>query len=249
MLQEGKQALEAHNFKRAEAIFTELAKKEPSATSYGYLAVAELSAGHAAESIAHFAEAHRLGNDSANLHYYWGLAYLQTKAQSPASANCAWRLAKTRNCSRRTQRSASHWSTLDGAKEAIPYLEQARSHSPGDAEIQASLVRAEFESGQTAAALAGIDSAVDAIPENSRLEATLAFLCLHHRQAQKARLLLENASELNPQDATLKLLLADASIKAGEPVEALAVLKGVPEEAGGTGRACFPARQRLPAGG
>jgi tetratricopeptide (TPR) repeat protein len=123
-------------------------------------------------------------------------------------------------------------------KEAEPYLEQARAHSPGDAEIRASLVRAEFEAGETSQALASIDAAVDAIPENSRLDATLAFLCLHHRQAQKARQLLESASESNPQDVTLKLL-AGASLKAGEPVEALAVLKGVPEEAGSRGELAF----------
>ena len=166
LLPEGKQALQAKNFKRAEAIFTELAKKEPTATSYGYLAVAELSAGDAAESLAHFAEAHRLGNDSANFHYYWGLAYLQTKAPSPGIREL--RLALGKNPKLFEANAALGVALLNAglANEAISYLEQARSHSPGDAEIQASLVRAEFESGRTAAALAGIDSAVEAIPEN-----------------------------------------------------------------------------------
>ncbi len=50
---------------------------------------------------------------------------------------------------------------------------------------------------------------------------------------------MENASELRPEDNTLKLLLAQASIKAGEPLEALAVLKGVPAEAGVPGELAF----------
>ena len=52
-------------------------------------------------------------------------------------------------------------------KEAKPYPEQARAHSPSDAEIRANLVRAEFEAGEISQALAGIDAVVDAIPEKT----------------------------------------------------------------------------------
>jgi len=50
MLREGKGALEAKNFNRAEKIFAQLTKQDPSATNYAYLGVAEISgrggAGH-----------------------------------------------------------------------------------------------------------------------------------------------------------------------------------------------------------
>jgi tetratricopeptide (TPR) repeat protein len=239
LLGEGKEELKANDFKGAEKTFTELIKQDPSATNYAYLAVAELSAGAPAQAITHFQKARQLGNDSANLHFYWGMAYLQNKEASSAIRELRAALSKDPKL---VQADAPLGVALlnDGRpKEAVPYLEQARTHSAGDAEVHASLVRAEFEAGEIAKALASIDAAVDAIPENSRLDATLAFLCLHHRQAQKARQLLESASELNPQDVTLKLLLADASVKAGEPVEALAVLKGVPEDAGAPGELAF----------
>ena len=69
MLQDGRAALQANDFKRAEKTFAELVEKDPSATNYAYLAVAELSAGEAAQAIAHFQRARQLGNDSANLHF------------------------------------------------------------------------------------------------------------------------------------------------------------------------------------
>jgi predicted Zn-dependent protease len=239
MLREGKAALEAKDFNQAKKIFAQLAKQEPSATNYAYLAVAEFSAREPARAIEHFKLAHQLGNDSANMHYYWGLAYLQNKA--PDSGIGELRLALSKDPKLQPAAIALGVALVNNghAKEGVPYLEQARTRSAGDAEIQANLVRAKFEAGDTPGALASIDAAIDAIPENARLDATLAFLCLHHRQAQKARQLLENASEVNPQDVTLKLLLADASLKAGEPVEALAVLKGAPEEAGGKGELAF----------
>ena len=84
MLREGKGALEAKDFNRAEKIFAQLAKQEPSATNYAYLAVAEFSAGEPAPAIEHFKLAHQLGNDSANMHYYWGLAYLRNKSPDAA---------------------------------------------------------------------------------------------------------------------------------------------------------------------
>ncbi len=239
MLREGKGALEAKDFNRAEKIFAQLAKQEPSATNYAYLAVAEFSAGEPALAIEHFKQAHQLGNDSANMHYYWGLAYLQNKAPDAGIRELKLALGKDPKLQPAVIALGVALVNNGHSKEGVPYLEQAGKRSLSDAEIQASLVRAKFEAGDTPGALAGIDAAIDAIPENSRLDATLAFLCLHHHQVQKARQLLENASEVNPQDDTLKLLLADASLKAGEPVEALAVLKGVPEEAGGRGELAF----------
>lgn len=46
-------------------------------------------------------------------------------------------------------------------------------------------------------------------------------------KVQRARELLEDANELMPHDSEVALLLAKASLMAGEPIEALAVLQGM----------------------
>lgn len=239
LVRQGKGALESRDFERARKIFAALVREQPSAVSYAYLGVAELSAGDARQATTHFKLSQRLGNDSADLHYYLGLAYLQQREQEPTIRELRRALSQNPKFVRANLPLGAALVNAGRPEEALPYLERARADFPQDAEVRATLVRAEFEAGETSQALANIDQAVDAIPENARLDATLAFLCLHHRQPQKARQLLENASELNPQDAALKLLLADASLKAGEPTEALAVLKGLPEGAGKPGELAF----------
>jgi tetratricopeptide (TPR) repeat protein len=59
------------------------------------------------------------------------------------------------------------------------------------------------------------------------LDVTLATICLSYQVVQRARELLEDANELMPKDPEVALLLAKASLMAGEPVEALAVLQGM----------------------
>ena len=239
LMQSGMTALKSNDFKRAEQIFTVLAKKDPSVANLHYLAIAELSAGDVELAIAKFKQAQRLGDDSPNLHYYLGLAYMQHQEQSAGIRE--FRVALAKDPKLLPAEAALGIALLNAKqpKEALPHLGRARAHSPHDPEIAASFVRAEFDAGDAKKALAGIDEAVDMIPDNPRLDATLAFLCLHHQVAQRARQLLESASELMPQDTTLKLLLAEASLKAGEPVETLAVLKGMPESAGNGGEVAY----------
>ena len=165
LLQEGRRALQANDFKRAQQTFAELIKKDPSATTYAYLAVAELSTGDTAQAIAHFERARQLGNDSANMHYYWGLALLQHKEPNSGIRELREALSKDPELFQADTALGIALVNAGRPKEAVPYLEQARAHSPSDAEIRANLVRAEFEAGETATALAGIDAAVDAIPE------------------------------------------------------------------------------------
>jgi tetratricopeptide (TPR) repeat protein len=238
-LEEAKDALQVKDFQRAVRLFSELVKKDPSAPNFGYLGVAELSAGDSGHAIAHFRRSLELGNDSPNLHYYLGLAYVQHQELEAGIRELRRALSLNPGLFQAEPALGVALVNAGQSREALPYLDRALRHSSKDPEIRASLVRAEFEAGNRSQALASIDEAVDAIPDNPRLAATLAFLCLHHGQTQKARQLLENASELMPQDNTLKLLLADASLKAGEPLEALAVLKGVPQEAGAGGELAF----------
>jgi protein O-GlcNAc transferase len=236
---EGVRALESNDFARAEQIFAELVKADPTATNVAYLAIAESSAGHFDQSLAHFQQAIRLGNDSASLHYYFGLAYLKHGDNDLGIPQ--FKLALEKNPHFDPARVALGAALLNAGRpsQAIPYLEQARVGSAHDAEFWANLVRAYFEAGNRNKALQATDSALDAVPDDPRLASTLAFLCLHHQEPQKARTLLENASELRPQDGDLKILLAETSIKAGEPEEALAVLKDVPAGAGAAGELSF----------
>lgn len=236
---EGLQALRSNDFARAEQIFSDLVKSAPTATNLAYLAIAESSTGRLDESLKHFQEASKLGNDSPDLHYYYGLAYLQRHEYDPGIHQLRLALAKDPRLEGARMALGAALLNAGRAREAIPYLEQARAGSAHNAEVWANLVRAYFEAGERRQALDAADQAIDAVPNEPRLVSTLAFLCLHHQEAQKARVLLESASELAPQDNDLKILLAEASIKAGEPQEALAVLKDVPAAAGAPGELAF----------
>jgi tetratricopeptide (TPR) repeat protein len=236
---DGVQALRSNDFARAEQIFSELVKTAPTATNVSYLAIAEFSAGHVDQSLAHFQQAIRLGNDSASLHYYFGLACLRHGDNDLGIRQLRIVLEKDPHFDPARVALGAALLNAGRAPQAIPYLEQARAGSQHDAEFWANLVRAYFEAGDRKKALETTDNALDAVPDDPRLASTLAFLCLHHQQPQKARNLLENASELAPQDNNLKILLAETSIKAGEPEEALAVLKDVPPEAGAAGELPF----------
>jgi predicted Zn-dependent protease len=236
---DGVKALQSSDFARAEQIFSHLVETTPSAANLAYLAIAEFSAGHLERSLSHFEQANRLGNDSASLHYYFGLAYLKHGDDDLGIRQ--FKLALEKNPHFDPARVALGAALLNAgrASQAIPYLEQARAGSAHDAEFWANLVRAYFEAGERPKALEAADHAVDAVSDDPRLASTLAFLCLHHQEVQKARTLLENASELAPQDNNLKILLAETSIKAGDPEEALAVLKDVSAEAGAGGELSF----------
>lgn len=236
---EGVQALRANDFARAETIFSEVVKASPTASNLAYLAIAESANGQLNDSLKHFQEAVRLGNDSPDLHYYYGLTYLRIGQYEPAIAQL--KAALTRSPHPEAVRLALGSALLNAGRprDAIPYLEQERTGSPHNAEAWANLVRAYFEADESHKALDTADQAIEAVPDEPRLVSTLAFLCLHHQQAQKARTLLESASELAPENNDLKFLLADASIKAGEPQEALAVLKDVPASAGAPGELAY----------
>jgi tetratricopeptide (TPR) repeat protein len=232
LLDEGLGALRASDFTRAQQTFALLVKHDPSGTNFGYLAIAEASSGNVDEAIVHFQQAIRLGNSSPRIHYNLGIAYLQ-KHQSPAAIReLKQAVAKDPEFVPAQHALGVALVDLGQPKEAIPYFQSERSRSPKDPEVWANLVQAQLAAGLTEAALRSADEAVEAIPNNTRLTVLLANLCLDYQQPQKARYLLENASEFASQDNNIKLLLAKASLAAGEPVEALAVLKDLPPGAG-----------------
>ena len=98
------------------------------------------------------------------------------------------------------------------------------------------LVSAQFAAGDSSKAVASTRNAVENLPDDARLDVTLATVCFRNRAVQRARELLEDAYESMPNDPEVALLLAEASLLAGEPVEALAVLQGMaPAEQKATG--------------
>ncbi len=173
-LQSGIEALKASDFGRAERIFLELLKKDATASNYAYLAMAESSTGHLDQALDHFRRSLRLGNDSAVLHYYFGLAYLKNHENSAGIREL--QLATLRDAKFGPARSALGVALLNAGRprEAIPHLEQARALFPEDAEVWASLVRAKFEAGEPKEAIQSADTAMEAIPDDARLPATLA---------------------------------------------------------------------------
>jgi tetratricopeptide (TPR) repeat protein len=235
ILRGGIRAFEVGDFARAKQMLSELVRQDPSAEHLGYLAMAEAASGELAQAITHFQKSIQLGNNSAPVRYNLGLALLKTRqfeaglrelrgvmAIDPKFAAAPYALGVT---------------LLDAgrAKEGLPYLEQARRLSPGQAEIWANVVRAHFEVDEATMALRTVDEAIEAFPENPRLSITIAHICLRHRQIQKARDLLENAAKLWQDDPAVKLLLAKVRLLTGEPDESLAMLKDMGLEVGEPG--------------
>jgi tetratricopeptide (TPR) repeat protein len=239
LLEDGLRALQAEDFAHAQQYFALLVKQDPSGTNFSYLAIAEASSGNVDQAIAHFRQAIRLGNSSPRIYYNLGVAYLQRHESTEAIRELKLAVAKDPDFLPAQHALGVALVDLGRPKEAIPYFESERKRSGKDPEVWANLVQAQFAAGQTQAALQSADEAIEALPSNTRLTVLLANLCLDYQQPQKARYLLESASELAGQDNTIKLLLAKASLAAGEPVEALAVLKDVPADAGKKGELAF----------
>jgi tetratricopeptide (TPR) repeat protein len=237
--QAGIQAFEAHDFVQAEEIFAALAKRDPSARNYSLLGMSESARGEVDQAVAHFRRSVQLGNNSAIVHYNLGLSYLQQK--KPAFGAREIQLALSIDPNFRSARYTLAVVLLDAGRpqEALPHLLQLRQESPCDAAVWANLARAQFETGNTQAALHTIDEATRGMSRNVPLFVTVAEICTQHQQLQKARYLLESASELSPEDPDIKLLLAKAALKAGEPVEVIAVLKDVPASQGTPGVISF----------
>ena len=235
VLRGGIRAFEAGDFERANQMFSELVRQDPSAANLGYLAMAEARNGQLAQAITHFQKSIQLGNNSAPVRYNLGLALLKTRQFEAGLRELRGAMAIDPKFAAAPYAIGVALLDAGRAKEGIPYLEQARGLSPDQAEIWANLVRAHFEVDEATEALRTVDEAAVAFPENSRLSITVAHLCLRHKQIRKARDLLEKANSLSHDDPAVKLLLAKVRLLAGEPTEALAMLNGMSPEVGEPG--------------
>jgi tetratricopeptide (TPR) repeat protein len=226
-VQAGIEAFQAHNFVAAEGIFSRLVQAEPSGRNYDFLAMAEAANGKLIRAIADFKKSIQLGYHSPNSYYNLGLAYLETR--QPEDAAQEFRNAIQADPSLRSARYALGVALMSSgqAVEASKVFNEALRETPGDPHLWADLVEAQFRSGNGNQAVETAQSAIQAIPNNARLAVALASLCLRHHRLQAARDLLEDANELMPQDAEVRLLLARTGLAAGEPLEALAVLRGL----------------------
>lgn len=227
-LQQGIQAFKAGDFRKAENLLSVATTQAPSALNFNYLAMTEWSLGKMNAAIADFRQSIELGNRSALVHYNLGLAYLKQNEMSEGIGEL--KRAADMDLKLKSAQYALAVALIDAHRpgEAIPYLMALKKQSPCDAAVLANLVRAQFTSGDTHSALLTVAEATHATPTNVRLFVTLASLCATYHQVQTARNLLEDASELKPEDPEIKLLLAKVSLEAKEPVEALAVLKSMP---------------------
>jgi superkiller protein 3 len=235
ILDDGLRAFEVGDFNRAKQMLSEVVRREPSAVNLGYLAMAEAANGELAQAIAHFQKSIQLGNNSAGVHYNLGLAFLRTQQFETGLREL--RRAMVTDPKFGAAPYALGVALLDSgrAKEAVPYLEQARRLTPHNAETLANLVRAHFEAGDATMALQTVDQAVETIPDNPQLAITLANLCLHNEQVQKARYLMKSANALSHGDPEVRFLLARISLLANEPLEALSVLTNVGPDVGKPG--------------
>jgi tetratricopeptide (TPR) repeat protein len=197
--------------------------------------MSEAAQGKLEGAIAHFRRSIELGNRSGTVHYNLGLAYLRKGQRTQAIQEI--KQALTIDPKLKSGLYTLAVALLEGgrADEAIPYLSDLRKESPSDPAVWANLVRAQFQKNDSTAALKTVDEAVEALASNVQLFVTLAGICSTNGQIQKALHLLENASELKPEDSDIKLLLAKVSLQAKQPIETLAVLIDVPSNYGNPG--------------
>jgi tetratricopeptide (TPR) repeat protein len=233
------QALKAGEFGKAEQLFSMLVKEKPSAASFNLLAMSESAEGKLDQAIGHFRRSIELGNDTAAVHYDLGLAYLKQHESALGTREIQRALSVEPDLKKARYTLAVALLEAGQPREAIPHFLRLREESPCDAAVFANLARAYFEVGDGKGAKRTIDEATRGMPRNVRLTITLAMLCARYREFQKARHLLENANELMPDDPDIKMLLAKTSLQAGEPIEALAVLKDVPASGHSSGVLSF----------
>lgn len=235
VLREGIRALRKGDFTRAQSVFSELVKQDPSATNINYLAMAEAGAGNFLQAIVYFRQAIRLGDHSASIHYNLGITYLKIGHFAAGIGELHEALALEPRSAPITYALGVSFLKAGRSREAIPYLESAQKLLPRSPEVLANLARAQFDAKETTSALHTVDNAVNTSPNNSKLLVTLATLCLKHRQIHKGRDLLETAYELTSQNPSIGLLLAKSCLLAGESNEALVVLKSLPPGIGEPG--------------
>lgn len=229
------QAYKVHDYARAQELLGALVKRAPSARNFNLLAMSESGDGKFDQAVTHFRQSIKLGNHSATVHYNLGLSYLQQHNAALGAREIQMALSIDPKLESARYTLAVVLLDQGRSQEALPYLLELRQESPCDAAMWANLIRAQFDTGDTQAALNSIELATRGMIRNVPLLVTVSALCVRYHQPQKARNLLESASELKPDDPDIKLLLAKASLEANAAVEAFAVLQNVPASSGAPG--------------
>jgi tetratricopeptide (TPR) repeat protein len=233
--QAGIAALQKRDFQRAKQIFSALVNRDASVDNLNYLGMAEASEGDLPNAITHFLASINSGNNSAIVHYNLGLAYVRSRKTDAGITELKTALKIDPNYSLAMYALGVTLVDTGRAKQGVGYLDRVVKARPQTADAWASLVRAYYAAGDPEHAESTIDKATARFADDIRVAVTLADVCMRYQQIQKARYLLENASGIASDNATVKLMLAKASLLAGEPIEALAVLKDVPPNTGQPG--------------
>lgn len=233
--EEGLQALEARDFRKAVKLFSELSQVSPNASNWAYLAIAESGAGDFGSSIKNYQRSIKLGDDSVLTRFGLGTGYLQIGR--PVAAIQQLRFALAHDPGYLPARYAMGLALLrtDRSREAVPYLESVKKAFHGKPEYWLALVQAQFTAGNAREAIRDTTEASAALPADSELATALAELCTRHEQFGAARNLYETVFELQPRNSKVALMLARVCLRTGDPAEARDLLKTVPPNTGSPG--------------
>ncbi len=221
------QAMQAQDFAAARQALLLLVQREPSADNYNFLANAEAAGGQVNMAITHLQKSIQLGNRTAIAYYNLGVMEMQVNRVD--AAKVAFQHAIDLDPKYSAARFGLGTALLSSGhpQEAAEVMQKTLVQTAPEARFWVLLVQAQFAAGDSTKAVTSTRNAVENFPDDARLDVTLATTCLRYRAVQRARELLEDAKEVMPNDPDVALLLAKASLLAGEPIEAVAVLQGM----------------------
>ena len=184
-------------------------------------------AGQVSLAIAHLQKSIQLGNRTASA--YYNLGVMETQANRLDAAQAAFQHAVDLDPKYPLARFGLGTALLSSGhpQEAAEVMQKTLEQTPPEERFWVLLVSAQFAAGDSKKAVASTKNAVENFPDDAPLDVTLATTCLRYRAVQRARELLEDANESMPNNPETALLLAKASLLAGEPIESLAVLQGM----------------------
>jgi len=225
--QRSNQAMQARDYAAARQALLRLVEREPSAENYNHLATAEAAGGQVNLAITHLQKSIQLGNRTSSA--YYNLGVLEIQENQFDAAKVAFQHAVDLDPKHSPARFGLGTALLSSGhpREAAEVMQKTLEQTPPEERFWVLLVSAQFAAGDSKTALASTRNAVENFPEDAPLDVTLATTCLRYRAVQRARELLEDANESMPNNPETALLLAKASLLAGEPIESLAVLQGM----------------------
>jgi len=225
--QRSNQAMQARDYAAARQALLRLVEREPSAENYNHLATAEAAGGQVNLAITHLQKSIQLGNRTSSA--YYNLGVLEIQENQFDAAKVAFQHAVDLDPKHSPARFGLGTALLSSGhpREAAEVMQKTLEQTPPEERFWVLLVSAQFAAGDSKTALASTRNAVENFPDDAPLDVTMATACLRYRAVQRARELLEDANESMPNNPETALLLAKASLLAGEPIESLAVLQGM----------------------